>query len=211
MKDETSDPGVVAGDVVPVTTPEFWKDRLVETRKRREQFDVTKTWSDQERLEATGWLWSKIRKFFAMAERAVDFGCGRGRFLSRFKEIGVEYTGVDIIGDFLTNIVKEGGRFWVYREGRNVPKSIDGDAALFCLIIQHLDDDRARTALRATKARRLVIVDGVWADDEYSKSRDLEELKTLLEFVGCEKVETEVVTTPFGKYKVAVGDREDAS
>lgn len=189
-----------------MTTREWWQARLIETRALGQQFDVTKTWTDTQRLEETGRIWVAIRSYFSDAKRAVDFGCGPGRFQSYFHGGEIEYTGVDVLEDFLPGIVKEGGRFWLYDEVSRIPEDLDGDAAFYCLIIQHLDDERAILALKATRAKRIVMVEGAWRDDAYSKARPPSALSALLAEVGCTEINCVGLETPLAKYKIVVGD-----
>jgi ubiquinone/menaquinone biosynthesis C-methylase UbiE len=40
--------------------------------------------------------WNTIRDKFQGSTKLLDFGCGTGRFARRFRELGMEYTGIDL-------------------------------------------------------------------------------------------------------------------
>ena len=193
-------------------TPKWWQTRLNASRKTGSQYDVTCTWTGEQRAHDTGLIASTLKGLLTSPRRVVDFGAGRGRFAAPItQDWGCEYLGVDILPDLIKEMADRGLRAFLYA-GAPLPEEIDGDTAIYCLVLQHLADSDAVRALRATRARQIAIVHGAWHSDGYTTCRDHQQLADLVKQAGTwDSFGFHTLQAPLAKYKILVARRADAS
>ena len=194
-----------------LTTKAWWQQRLDGSRKTGSQYDVTCSWSNEQRAQETGRIAAEVHKVMQGVDRLVDFGAGRGRLGTVVTQSwGIGYVGVEILPDLVAEMQAKGLKAFLYA-GDPLPAEVDGDAALYCLIVQHLTDDEAVEVFKATKAGRIVLVEGVWKSDHYTLARTQEQYVKILSEAGCKHVGISVLETPMAKYKIVTGIRGNAS
>ena len=181
----------------------FWQARL---DAKDGWFDATKTWTAQQRESETCRLWAEFRARCRGVRRLVDFGAGLQRFKPHALAAGLEYLAVDVL-PALVGAPDRKASFHLFDGKTPIPVEIDGDAALFCLVLQHLDDTDAHLALSATRAKTLMLVEGAWKSDGYTVARERNAYDLLLRDAGCLGWMHEVFKTPLVNYKIIVGMR----
>ena len=181
----------------------FWQARL---DAKEGWFDATKTWTAQQRDLETCRLWADIRHRATGVKRLVDFGAGLQRFRPHATAGGIDYLAVDVLPALASD---PNGHSWFHLfDGRTpIPQEIDGDVALYCLVIQHLDDTDTLLALNASRAKTVIVIDGAWKSDGYTMAREWAQYEALLQAAGCGAWSHDVLQTPLVRYKVNVGLR----
>ena len=92
-----------------LTNREWWQSRLDAAFETGRQYDVTCTWSNQQRAVDTGFIAAAVHRLAKTPKRVVDFGAGRGRFAEVVKkDWGAEYVGVEILPDLVDEICSRG-------------------------------------------------------------------------------------------------------
>ena len=152
-------------------------------------------------------IWDDIKplaNFTVPGERVLDIGCGNGRLLQVFRDIDVDYTGVDSSEKLIEEAKMHypNARFHVYDALRLPLQTNYFDKAYAIAILHHIPSHEMRLRF-LREAKRVLRQDGlliltVW--DLWTWKGVGRMLKTFLfKTAGCTHLDFKDVTIPWGK------------